>query len=111
MGIFRLMVDTPVSLKVAGFEAGYPEGSFLWIVNNMFFQYYSLAITLVCIVVMLAVSYATAPPSYEKISGLTFGTMTAADHAESRASWDWRDIASSILVLVLILLAYLYFTG
>ena len=47
MGIFRLIVDTPVSLGLAGFEHGYPEGSFLWIVNNIYFQYYSVLITLV----------------------------------------------------------------
>ena len=62
MGIFRLIVDTPVSLGLAGFEHGYAEGSFLWIVNNIYFQYYSVLITLVSIVVMVGVSYATAPP-------------------------------------------------
>ena len=54
MGIFRLIVDTPVSLGLAGFEQGYPAGSFLWIVNNIYFQYYSVLITIVSIVVMLA---------------------------------------------------------
>src|SRR6187551_1284749 len=71
IGIFRLIVDTPVSLGLAGFEHGYAEGSFLWIVNNIYFQYYSVLITLVSIVVMVGVSYATAPPS-ESLVGLTF---------------------------------------
>src|SRR6188508_1085724 len=75
MGIFRLVVDTPVSLGLAGFEHGYAEGSFLWIVNNIYFQYYSVLITLVSIVVMVGVSYATAPPS-EALVGLTFATIT-----------------------------------
>ena len=57
LGMFRLAVDTPVTLKMAGFEAGYPEGSFLWIVNHIYFQYYSLLITLVSIVAMFVVSY------------------------------------------------------
>ena len=63
MGVFRLAVDTPVTLKMAGFEDGYPDGSFLWIVNHIYFQYYSLLITLVSIVTMFVVSYMTAPPS------------------------------------------------
>ena len=29
LGAFRLAVDTPVTLKMAGFENGYPEGSLL----------------------------------------------------------------------------------
>ena len=63
LGMFRLAVDTPVTLRMAGFEAGYPEGSFLWIVNNIYFQYYSLLIFLVSVAVMVGVSYATEPPS------------------------------------------------
>ncbi len=48
-----------VRSRTAGqFENGYAEGSFLWIVNNMYFQYYSLLIFIVCVVVMIVVSYA-----------------------------------------------------
>src|SRR5881409_4148796 len=34
LGAFRLSVDTPVSLGMAGFVQGYTTGSFLWIINN-----------------------------------------------------------------------------
>jgi SSS family solute:Na+ symporter len=111
LGMFRLAVDTPVSLRLAGFENGYVTGSFLWIVNNIYFQYYSLFIFVVSVAVMVAVSYATAPPAEEKLAGLTFGTVTAEHRRESRSSWDWRDVVASAAVLVLILAAYLYFTG
>ncbi|GMU94086.1 MAG: solute:sodium symporter family transporter [Candidatus Hydrogenedentota bacterium] len=111
LGLFRLAVDTPVKLGLNGFENGYPEGSFLWIVNNMFFQYYSLLIFFVCIAVMIAVSYLTSPPSDEQVRGLTFATVTDEQRAESRQSWDRRDIAASAGVLAFILAAYLYFTG
>ena len=47
--MFRLAVDTPVHLGMAGFEQGYAPGSFLWIVNNIYFQYYSVLIFLVCV--------------------------------------------------------------
>lgn len=108
MGLFRLAVDTPVKL-LDGFV--YDTGSFFWVVNNIFFQYYSLLIFIVCIIVMIAVSYATEEPDYEKISGLTFSTMTKEHRDESRSSWDWKDVAGSVLVMVLIVAAYLYFTG
>ena len=110
LGVFRLAVDTPVSLGMGGFE-GYQEGSFLWIVNNIYFQYYSLLIFLVSVVAMIVVSYATAPPVYEKISGLTYATVTDEHRAESRGSWDRRDVIFSGLVVVLIAMAYLYFRG
>ena len=111
MGIFRLIVDTPVSLGLAGFEQGYPAGSFLWIVNNIYFQYYSVLITIVSIVVMLAVSYATEAPSEKSLVGLTFATITADQRRESRASWSMVDVAASAFVIVAIIGAYLYFNG
>jgi len=107
MGLFRLIVDTPV--KLGG--AAYTEGSFLWIVNNIFFQYYSLLITIVCIIVFLLVSYATKQPDYAKISGLTFSTLSEQDRIENRASWNWKDVGLSILLVAVIIAIYTYFTG
>jgi SSS family solute:Na+ symporter len=59
----------------------------------------------------VVVSYLTEKPSYEKISGLTYGTVTSEHRRESRASWNASDIIASGIVLALILAAYLYFTG
>jgi SSS family solute:Na+ symporter len=108
LGLFRLAVDTPVKL-IGGFT--YAQGSFFWVVNHIFFQYYSLIIFIVSVVVMIVVSYMTAPPSYEKISGLTYGTVTEEHRRESRSSWSAGDVIASAVVLVLILAAYLYFRG
>jgi len=111
LGTFRLLVDTPVALHMAGYENGYVQGSFLWIVNNIYFQYYSLLVFVVSVAVMLGVSYATAPPAVETLTGLTFSTVTDQDRTELRSSWDWRDVFTSALVVVLIICVYLYFRG
>jgi len=108
MGLLRLAIDTPVKLK---YIPSYAQGSFFWIMNNIFFQYYSLLIFIVCVVVMIVVSYATAAPSYQKIQGLTYGTRTAEDRTRSRASWTYTDLIASGVVLAIIAAAYLYFTG
>jgi SSS family solute:Na+ symporter len=108
MGLFRLAVDTPVKL-IGGFT--YAEGSFFWVVNHIFFQYYSIVILLVCVVVMVLVSYATSAPVYERISGLTYGTLSEEHRRTTRSSWTSGDVVASIFVLLLILSAYLYFTG
>jgi len=60
---------------------------------------------------MVLVSYATRAPDYARISGLTYGTITAQHRLESRRSYDWRDLAGSALVLGVILAAYIYFNG
>ena len=111
LGTFRLAVDTPVALHLAGFENGYAQGSFLWVVNNIYFQYYSLLVFIVSVVVMIGVSYATAAPVEAKLTGLTFATVTAENRAESRASWTRWDVIASVVVVLMILAAYLYFRG
>jgi SSS family solute:Na+ symporter len=108
LGLFRLAVDTPVKLVD---DFAYAEGSFFWIVSNTFFQYYSILILLVCVAVMYVVSYLSEVPEYSKISGLTYGTITAEDRAASRASWNRWDVLASAAVVAAILAAYLYFTG
>jgi SSS family solute:Na+ symporter len=111
LGLFRMLVDTPVTMKLSGFEGGYAHGSFLWVVNNINFQYFSILITIVSAVVMVAVSYMTADPDYARIQGLTYGTSSQDDKAKTYASWDWREVAASCLILVCILGAYIYFRG
>jgi SSS family solute:Na+ symporter len=109
LGVFRLMVDTPVTLGMM--EGGYAAGSFLWIINNIYFQYYSLVIFLVSCAVLIGVSYATEPPSDTQIAGLTFATVSSEQRAETRASWGMPDVVGTGIVLALILIAYVYFSG
>ncbi len=111
LGLFRLAVDTPVSLELSGFEDGYAEGSFLWIVQNMYFQYYSVLIFFVSLFTLIGVSYATAAPAAERIRGLTFGTLSDDDRRKTRASWKAGDVIASVAVLIVIAAAYLYFSG
>jgi SSS family solute:Na+ symporter len=106
IGLFRMGVDTLVTTG-----ATFPEGSFLWIVNNIQFQYFSILITLVSAFVMVAVSYATAAPDYGRIAGLTFATASGDDRAKTRASWSAREVLASLFILACIIGAYLYFTG
>lgn len=106
LGVFRMLVDTPVTLYK---DFKYSEGSFLWIVNNINFQYFSILITIVSAIVMVAVSYMTAEPDYKRISGLTFATATQEDRRATWASWNWKEVAASGVVLAAIIGAYVYF--
>src|ERR1035441_4440825 len=111
LGLFRMLVDTPVTMKLKGFENGYTQGTFLWIVNNINFQYFSIIITLFSALVMVAVSYASAAPQYAQIKSLTFGTSTDEDRTRTSASWGWHEALASGFILLCILGAYLYFRG
>jgi len=107
VGIFRMAVDTPVTLM----GKPYDKGSFFWIVNNINFQYFSMLITVISAIVMLVVSYMGEAPDERQLGGLTFQTASAQDKAHTRAGWDKRDVIASGFVLFAILFAYLYFRG
>jgi len=111
LGLFRMLVDTPVAMKLTGFENGYTHGTLLWILNNINFQYFSVLITIVSAVVMVGVSHITAEPEYTRFKSLTFGTATDEDRKRTYASWDWHDVLASALILLCILGAYSYFRG
>jgi SSS family solute:Na+ symporter len=111
LGMIRLIVDTPVTLGMAGYQNGYDPGSWLWIVNNIYFQYYGLLIFLVSVAVLIVVSYATPAPNEHQLTGLTYATVTSEQRRESRRSWNQWDMINSAVVLTLIAVAYLYFNG
>ena len=108
LGLFRLGVDTPAQIDAS---FAYEPGSFLWIVNNIYFQYYSLFIFLVSTAVLIGVSYATEEPDEKQIEGLTYATVTDEQRAATRNSWTQGDVLASAAVLAAILAAYLYFNG
>ncbi len=111
LGLFRLAVDTPIALGLPGYEDGYSYGSTLWVINHIYFQYYSVLILLVSAATMVGVSLVTSAPSDDHLKGLTFATLTAEDRRQSRQSWNKLDVIATLAVLVAIVAAYLYFTG
>jgi len=109
VGLFRMLVDTPVTMSNGTFK--YTEGSFLWIINNINFQYFSILITIISAVVMVVVSYLTEVPDARQISGLTFATATAEDKAKTRSSWGAKEVIFSLFIMACITFAYVYFRG
>lgn len=74
------------------------------------FLYFCVYLFLVCIAMMIVVSFFTQRPSYEKIQGLTYGTTVAKDKATSRASWSMKDVILSLIILGIIALVLIYFS-
>jgi SSS family solute:Na+ symporter len=108
LGLFRMAVDTPSKIYP---DFAYEPDSLLWIVNKIYFQYFSVIITLASAAAMIIASYLTAPPNEAQINGLTFGAVTEEDKAQTRASWGTVDVIASVFVMALIVGAYVYFSG
>jgi SSS family solute:Na+ symporter len=74
------------------------------------FLYFCIILFVFSIVVMVVVSLLTARPSEAQLSGLTYRTTVAADKAQSRASWNTRDLVLSLAILVVIVVIFVYFS-
>jgi SSS family solute:Na+ symporter len=123
LGIFYKRINTKGAMTalVSGFSIGMIRliaelnkgaltGWLHWFatVNFLYFAIFSF---LGCIIVLVVVSLLTTKPSYEKIQGLTYETTVAADKAVSRASWGYKEVILSLLVLGVVAFTLIYFTG
>ena len=78
---------------------------------DVVFLYFSFILFLGCIAAMTIVSLLTQKPSFEKLNGLTYATTVASDRAKSRASWNYKDVINSLVILAIIALVMIYFRG
>jgi len=74
------------------------------------FLYFCIMLFIFSIVLMVVISLFTEKPSEAQLNGLTYATTVSEDKAKSRKSWNKFDVALSLIVLVFILAAFLYFS-
>jgi SSS family solute:Na+ symporter len=75
------------------------------------FLYFCIALFVFCVVLMIGVSLMTEKPKEEQLQGLTFSTVSAAQKAESRSSWNTVDVLLSLGVVVFIIAVFMYFSS
>jgi SSS family solute:Na+ symporter len=94
---------------VAELNKSYLDG-WLYSFANLNFLYFAIFLFLVCIAAMIIVSLLTDMPVFSKIQGLTYATTVSEDKAKSRASWNYRDVILSIVVVLIIVCILIYFS-
>lgn len=87
-----------------------PNG-FLFAVGDVNFLTFGAWFFLFCIILAIAVSLMSAVPAEVKVRNLTFQTITLEDKAENKASYNWKDIAFSVLILVAVAWVMITFNG
>ncbi|WP_053975456.1 sodium:solute symporter [Mangrovimonas xylaniphaga] len=75
------------------------------------FAHMAIFMFIFSVILCVTVSLATGAPNYEKISGLSFGTLTAEDKAASKGSYATIDIVLSVLLVVIVVAILSYFTS
>jgi len=75
------------------------------------FAHMAVYMFLACVVVCSVVSLYTEAPDFEKIKGLTLGTLSAEQKAEARNSYSKWDVAISVLLAAIVISVLIYFRG
>ena len=104
LGLFKLTMQ-------AFFGEGKMEDpqALAWL-GDFNFLYFTGVLFVISVGVMVIVSLMTAPPLPEKLLGLTYGSLTEKEEAESRSGWGWIEVALTLVVLGLVAGVYGYFS-
>ncbi len=87
-----------------------PNG-FLFKIGDVNFLTFGAWFFLFCVLLAVGVSLLSSIPSIEKVRNLTFQTISAEEKVKNKASYNWKDIAVSILVLAAVGWVMIIFNG
>ena len=122
LGVFSKRINAAAALAalVGGFLLGMGRliaelnkealSGWLYTFADINFLHFAIFLFLFCVFLMIVVSMVTPPPPPESIRGLTYATTVSADRAKSRATWNWIDVANSLIVLAVVVMVLAYFS-
>ncbi|MGB5357435.1 MAG: sodium:solute symporter [Eudoraea sp.] len=116
LGIFykRLNANGALATLVGGFLIGFlkltleilksnfTEGSMMYAIADINWLVFGAYFFALCIAIAVSVSMLYPAPSATQLKGLTFGTIDAAQKAENKASYNWIDIITSVLIVAIV---------
>ena len=85
-----------------------PNGFLCWILS-VNWLHFCVFLFLFCICVIALVSIFTQKPEPAQLQGLTYGSASSEQIAETRASWNKWDAIHSFVILGVVIVFYLYF--
>lgn len=107
--MFGLLVAT---LRIIAELTTAQEDTGLWAdFAHINFAHMAIFIFMASIVVCIIASLLGPKPDYERIKGLTFGTLTDEQRKANKNSFGMFDIAISVLLIVIVISILSYFTG
>jgi len=86
------------------------NGLLFWY-SDINFLHFAIFLFVICSVIMLVVSLVTPPPSPGQTEGITFQTRRPRPAVDKRAASRRTDLRLSVLVVIVVGLIWLYFSG
>jgi solute:Na+ symporter, SSS family len=75
------------------------------------FSHMAIFLFLFSVALCIGVTLLTSAPDYERIRGLSFGTLSAEERAAARGSFSTADIVFSGILIAIVVGILAYFTG
>jgi SSS family solute:Na+ symporter len=101
LGMFRLVLDV--------FRDRLTPGGILWRIETINWLHYCILLFVITILVMAVANRFGSPPDEERIRGLTLGSATPEQKAETRASWNHWDVIHTVIIVSVIVAFYIRF--
>jgi SSS family solute:Na+ symporter len=101
LGMFRLVLMI--------FKSNLDPNGFLFWIYSINWLHFCLFLFLLCVCVIWVVSVFTRQPSERQLQGLTYGSATPEQLAETRDSWNKWDVFHSLVIVGVVVAFYLYF--
>lgn len=125
MGIFHKRINaqgayvTLIAGLIIGFMRIFLEiisdslttGSMLHTIGSVNYLTFGAWFFLFCVLLITGVSLATAEPKEEKVKNLTFQTISIEEKAISKATYNWKDITISVIVVLIVIYVMVWFNG
>lgn len=109
-----LVVGSIIGVVRIALELAAPNltpGGLLHTIGTVNFLTFGAWFFLLCVVLVLGVSFATKPQSDEQLAGLTFSTVSESDKGEVKNSYSWKDIVISVVVVGIVAWVMISFNG
>ena len=87
-----------------------PNGA-LYYLGAMNFLSFSAWFFLLCVLLLIGVSLLSDKPEVVRLKNLTYSTITAEAKAESKATYNWKDVVVSIVILSIVISVMILFNG
>lgn len=107
VGMIAAFIRIGLELAIDSFE----PGTMLHTLGSANFLSFAAWFFLFCVMLCLITSWLTPAPQDAQIQGLTFGTLSAEQRLANRNSYNFWDIAFSLLVIGLVAYVMISFTG
>ena len=85
--------------------------SVLFFIGDLNFLSFASWFFLFCVILIVVVSMLSKAPTQEKVENLTYQTITEEEKRNNKVSFNWVDIAVSILIVIIVIGVMIFFNG